>query len=85
MTFFPQQLEPRDPSRIFEEDEDEAMEDAEDVESEEDESESEETSKASKSGDSNDSSDEEEADPELRRKIEEALRVNGIKLATGDR
>ena len=68
----------------MEEDEDEAMEDVEDVASEEDSEESSEASNSGDSDDSSDSGDEEEADPELRRKIEEALRVNGIEPATGE-
>lgn len=54
------------------------------VGSDEGESDSEESSKASDTEDSNDPSDEEETDPELRRKIEEALRINGIEPSTGE-
>jgi DNA polymerase phi len=77
-------LERRDPSQLLGEDEAEEMEVAEDVGSEEEESESDESSEASDSEDSNDPSNEGEVDPELRRKIEEALRVNGIEPATGE-
>jgi len=59
------------------------MEVAESVGSEEEGSDSDE-SEASESDDSHDPSVEEDDDPELRRKIEEALRVNGIEPATGE-
>jgi hypothetical protein len=75
-------LERRDPSQLLEEDEDE-MEVTEGAGSEEEESDSEETSASSGSEELDDPSDEEE-DTELRRKIEEALRVNGIEPATGE-
>jgi DNA polymerase phi len=77
-------LERRNPSQLFGEDEDEEMEVAEAAGSEGEVSASEESSDASDSEDLDDPSDEEEADPELRRKIEEALRVNGIEPATGE-
>ena len=57
------------------------MDVVEDLGSEEEESDSDE---GSESGDSSDPSAEEGVDPELRRKIEEALRVNGIEPATGE-
>ena len=60
------------------------MDDVEDLGSEEEESDSDKSSEGSDSGDSSDPSAEEEVDPELRRKIEEALRVNGIEPATGE-
>jgi len=59
------------------------MEVAENVGSEDEGSDSDE-SKTSDSEDSHDPSSDEEADPELRRKIEEALRINGIDPATGE-
>ncbi|OBZ75369.1 DNA polymerase V, partial [Grifola frondosa] len=74
------QLERRDPAELMA-DEDEDMED---VDEEEDEEEADESSE-----DDDEEADEEEdiseeEDLELRRKIEEALRVNGIEAATGD-
>ncbi|KAH9857639.1 DNA polymerase phi-domain-containing protein [Lenzites betulinus] len=82
------QLERRDPEQLMadeDEDEDVDMEDGEGQAGEDD-------AGASSSSDSNEDEDEddededgdEEADLELRRKIEEALRVNGISAATGD-
>lgn len=84
-----QQLERRDPSQLLEDedDEDEDMEDNDDGEGEEEdsaESKSDEESEESEGGDSDDDINDEEADLELRNKIEEALRVNGIEPATGD-
>jgi DNA polymerase phi len=81
-----QQLERRDPSQLLE-DEDEDMEDSDDGEGDEEdsaESNSDESSESSEGGDSDDDINDEEADLELRNKIEEALRVNGIEPATGD-
>ena len=81
-----QQLERRDPSQLLE-DEDEDMEDNDDgVEDAEDsaESKSDDSSESSEGGDSDDDINDEEADLELRNKIEEALRVNGVEPATGD-
>jgi DNA polymerase phi len=81
-----QQLERRDPSQLLE-DEDEDMEDNDDGEEDEEnsaESNSDEESEESEGGDSDDDINDEEADLELRKKIEEALRVNGIEPATGD-
>lgn len=80
-----QQLERRDPEELMaDEDEDVDMDDdeeQEDGEGEDDESSS--SSEGNKDDDEDDEGDE-EADLELRRKIEEALRVNGISAATGD-
>ncbi|KAF8162945.1 DNA polymerase phi-domain-containing protein [Crassisporium funariophilum] len=81
------QLERRDPSRTAEDDdEDEDMEDiGEDDEGAEgvDDSDSDDAN-ASQDEDSGDDSNDEEADLELRNKIEEALRVNGIEPASGE-
>jgi len=79
-------LELRNPSQLLS-DEDEEMEDIEKHEeagSGEEESNSEGSSEGSDGDDSGEDSNEEEADPELRNKIEEALRVNGIEPATGE-
>ncbi len=80
-----QQLERRDPEELMaDEDEDVDMEDAED--DEDDDAEDDESSSSSSSAGEEEEEEEadEEADLELRRKIEEALRVNGISAATGD-
>ncbi|KAI0373319.1 hypothetical protein BV20DRAFT_963165 [Pilatotrama ljubarskyi] len=80
------QLERRDPDELMaDDDEDVEMdgdEDQEGEESEDDES----SSSSSDEGEDEDEEEEgdEEAHLELRRKIEEALRVNGISAATGD-
>ncbi|KAF9466352.1 DNA polymerase phi-domain-containing protein [Collybia nuda] len=76
------QLERRDPAELAEsEGEDGDMEDDEDDE----DGEEEEDDESGASGeDSDDNSGDEEADLELRTKIEEALRVNGVEAATGD-
>jgi len=84
-----QQLERRDPSQLLEDedDEDEDMEDNDDGDGDEEdsaESKSDESSESSEGGDSDGDINDEEADLELRNKIEEALRVNGIEPATGD-
>lgn len=80
-----QQLERRDPEELMaDEDEDVDMDD--DEEQEDGEGEDDESSSSSEGNEDDDEEDEEdeEADLELRRKIEEALRVNGISAATGD-
>jgi hypothetical protein len=77
-------LERRDTSQLLGEDEDDEMDDAEGLGSEEEEPDSDESSEASDGENSSDPSADEEVDPELRRKIEEALRVNGIEPATGE-
>lgn len=80
-----QQLERRDPEELLaDEDEDVDMDD--DEEQEDGEGEDDESSSSSEGNEDDDEEDEgdEEADLELRRKIEEALRVNGISAATGD-
>ncbi|KAI0781313.1 DNA polymerase phi-domain-containing protein [Trametes elegans] len=77
------QLERRDPEELVADDEDEDVEMDEDAGAEEDD----EASSSSSEDDQDEDEDEdgdEEADLELRRKIEEALRVNGISAATGD-
>ncbi|CAA7265434.1 unnamed protein product [Cyclocybe aegerita] len=79
------QLEVRDPSQP--EDEDEDMEDLDEDggdNGEDDGSDSDEESEAGDGDDSGNDSNEDEADLELRSRIEEALRVNGIKPATGE-
>ncbi|KAF5386843.1 hypothetical protein D9615_001886 [Tricholomella constricta] len=77
------QLERRDPAELLE-DEDEEMDDAEE-DDEEDDADSEEENEESDAGSEEDEdSNDEEEDVELRNKIEEALRVNGIEAATGD-
>ena len=63
-------------------DEDEDMEGAED--SGEEEEEEEEDDESSEDAADEDEDEDEEEDLELRRKIEEALRVNGVEAATGD-
>lgn len=80
------QLERRDPSQLAEDD-DEDMEDHEIVnegEEDNDESASDDEDEASPDDDSGDDSDGNEVDLELRNKIEEALRINGIEPATGE-
>lgn len=80
---FLKQLERRDPSELLE-DKDDAMDEDENAE-DEDEEESEEDSSSDEDEDDIDGdSNAEEADLELRSKIEEALRVNGIEPATGE-
>ena len=89
-----QQLERRDPGELMadeDEDEDIEMEDVEDVEDGvdgvegEDDGDSASSSSSSVEVDEDDEDDvDEAADLELRRKIEEALRVNGISAATGE-
>lgn len=64
-------------------DEDEDMEDAEDSGDEEEEEEEEDGESSDEAEDEEEDENEEE-DLELRRKIEEALRVNGVEAATGD-
>ncbi|KAG5647160.1 hypothetical protein DXG03_001115 [Asterophora parasitica] len=78
------QLERRDPAELLE-DEDEEMDDAEEdgEEGVADSDEESEDSGAGSAGEDEDSNGEEE-DAELRSKIEEALRVNGIEAATED-
>ncbi|KAI9056874.1 hypothetical protein FKP32DRAFT_1598752 [Trametes sanguinea] len=81
------QLERRDPEELMaDEDEDVEMDDEEEQEGEE--AEEDESSSSSSSEDEEDEEEDEdvdeEADLELRRKIEEALRVNGIAAATGE-
>ncbi|EIW60756.1 DNA-directed DNA polymerase [Trametes versicolor FP-101664 SS1] len=79
------QLERRDPEELMaDEDEDVDMDD--DEEQEDGEGEDDESSSSSEGNEDDDEEEEgdEEADLELRRKIEEALRVNGISAATGD-
>ncbi|KAJ3005497.1 hypothetical protein NUW54_g4314 [Trametes sanguinea] len=81
------QLERRDPEELMaDEDEDVVMDDEEEQEGEE--AEDDESSSSSSSEDEDDEEEDEdvdeEADLELRRKIEEALRVNGIAAATGE-
>ena len=70
----------KDPSELLhDDDEDEDIEaDGSEAEDEEDNS-----SDSESAGDDEDDEDMEE-DPELRRKVEEALRVNGVHLATED-
>ncbi|KAI0350071.1 hypothetical protein OH77DRAFT_1100919 [Trametes cingulata] len=78
------QLERRDPEELMaDDDEDVEMDDDEE---QEDEGEDDESSSSSSDDDEDEDEEEgdEEADLELRRKIEEALRVNGISAATGD-
>ncbi|RDB24111.1 DNA polymerase V [Hypsizygus marmoreus] len=81
------QLERRDPAELAKDEDEEMVEEDEgEGENENDEEEEEESSDEEDEGDANsdgDSNDEEE-DVELRNKIEEALRVNGIEAATGD-
>ncbi|KAH9926111.1 DNA polymerase phi-domain-containing protein [Fomitopsis serialis] len=75
------QLERRDPAELMA-DEDEETEDDEDSEDEEeDEDEDEDSSEEAEDGEED--ADEEE-DLELRKKIEEALRINGVEAATGE-
>lgn len=79
-------MERRNPSQLAEDD-DEDMEDSEIVDEEEqdnDESASDDEDEESQDDDSDDDSDGAEVDLELRNKIEEALRVNGIEPATGE-
>lgn len=79
-------MERRDPSQLAENDDEDAedsdMDQDEDagVEADSDEDEDDQ----SDGDDSGDDSNNEEADLELRNKIEEALRVNGIEPATGE-
>ncbi|KAJ3538218.1 hypothetical protein NM688_g6552 [Phlebia brevispora] len=76
------QLERRTPEELAQdEDDDEDMGDAE--EREDDEADETESSEESVAEDEDEDLDD-AADPELRRKIEEALQVNGIRPATGD-
>ncbi|KAI0668533.1 DNA polymerase phi-domain-containing protein [Trametes maxima] len=78
------QLERRDPEELMaEEDEDVDMDDDEEQEEEVGDDESSSSSSPDDEDDEDDEGDE-EANLELRRKIEEALRVNGISAATGD-
>ncbi|KAM5542581.1 hypothetical protein V8D89_003542 [Ganoderma adspersum] len=78
------QLERRDPDELVaDEDEDVEMDDEEEDEDEEEEQ-SGSSSSSSAEEDEDEEDGDEEADLELRRKIEEALRVNGISAATGD-
>ncbi|KAF9009405.1 DNA polymerase phi-domain-containing protein [Cyathus striatus] len=76
------QLERRDPSELVETDEDADMDGEMEDEDESDEKESSESESDNKDQ-SADEGDEEE-NLELRKKIEEALRINGIEPATGD-
>ncbi|KAF9566303.1 hypothetical protein CPC08DRAFT_114924 [Agrocybe pediades] len=83
------QLERKNPAQLMEDDEEDMDEDGEDEgeegeEAVEDDDEDNEESEESDGEDSGDDSNEEEADLELRNKIEEALRVNGIEPATGE-
>lgn len=75
----PQQLERRDPAELVAEEEEE-LEGAEDSGEEEEEEDSSEDAEE----DDDNEDEEEEEDLELRRKIEEALRINGVEAATGD-
>ena len=84
-----QQLERRDPAELLKDaDEDEEMEDIDEDEPDSNSNgfkDSEEESDEHDAGeDSGEDSNDEEEDVELRRKIEEALRVNGVEAATGD-
>ncbi|KZT74012.1 hypothetical protein DAEQUDRAFT_661194 [Daedalea quercina L-15889] len=78
------QLERRDPAELMA-DEDEDLEDVEDGEDDE-EGEEEETDEASEESEDEDEDEDnaEETDLELRKKIEEALRINGVEATTGD-
>ncbi|TFK42972.1 DNA polymerase phi-domain-containing protein [Crucibulum laeve] len=78
------QLERRDPSELAANDQDESMEEAGDEEEEEDGSSGVDVASDEDDSVDEDSDNEEEEDTELRRKIEEALRVNGIEPATED-
>ncbi|KAF9477373.1 hypothetical protein BDN70DRAFT_914180 [Pholiota conissans] len=79
------QLERRDSSELLEdEEEEEEMDVADDGEEDEGEVNSDENSDLDEDDESGVDSNEEEADLELRNKIEEALRVNGIEPATGE-
>ncbi|KAI0637371.1 DNA polymerase phi-domain-containing protein [Trametes polyzona] len=81
------QLERRDPEELMaEDDEDEDVDMDDDEKQEGGAGDDDEESSSSSEGDDDDDEGEEdeEADLELRRKIEEALRVNGISAATGD-
>ncbi|PPR04947.1 hypothetical protein CVT24_010405 [Panaeolus cyanescens] len=86
------QLERKSSSQLLEaEDEDEDMTSAEDEENgeededaDEDEDEEEDEDEPSEDEDEGEDSNDEDEDTELRRKIEEALRVNGIEPATGE-
>lgn len=80
-----QQLERKDSSQLLEpEDDDEEMASADDDEDAEEEGEEEDESEDAEEEDDGEDSNDEEEDTELRRKIEEALRVNGIEPATGE-
>ncbi|KAG6821076.1 hypothetical protein H0H93_007235 [Arthromyces matolae] len=79
------QLERRDPADLLkDEDEDEDMEDVHEDGGSPDTSESEDDTDGDDIGEASDDSNDEEEDVELRKKIEEALRVNGVEAATGD-
>ena len=78
---FRQQLERRDPEELLEDEDD--MQDG-DEDSHEDEDEDDSSSSEVDEVEEDEEDLDEEADPELRRKIEEALAVNGIQAATGD-
>ncbi|GLB35405.1 putative DNA polymerase phi [Lyophyllum shimeji] len=77
------QLERRGPSELLE-DEDEDMEDVDEDGDEASESSEEESEESDAGSEDDDDTNDEEEDVELRNKIEEALRVNGIEAATGD-
>lgn len=85
LSYYPQQLERRDPSELLAED-DEAMDEDEDAEGDGDDDDDNDKDSSSESDDDDldNGSNAEEADLELRKKIEEALRVNGIEPATGE-
>lgn len=89
LTSILQQLEPRNPAELVDEEEDVEMEDdlddEGDVPSDTDhDEESEDAESASGEGESEEEEGDDEDVQELRRKIEEALKVNGIEAATGD-
>lgn len=89
---FLQQLERRDPDELAADEEADEEGDIEmgDSGADQDDGEDDDADSASSSsssdedGEDEDEEEDEEADLELRRKIEEALRVNGIAAATGD-
>ncbi|KAG6831186.1 hypothetical protein H0H92_012326 [Tricholoma furcatifolium] len=76
------QLERRDPSELLEDEDDDEMSGIEETNDSVDDGAEE--SEESEAGEDDEDSNDEEEDVELRRKIEEALRVNGIEAATGE-
>ncbi|KAI0654742.1 DNA polymerase phi-domain-containing protein [Cubamyces menziesii] len=81
------QLERRDPDELMADEDEDVEMDGEEEDQEGGEAEDDESSSSSSDDDQDEDEDEEvdeEADLELRRKIEEALRVNGISAATGE-